>query len=92
MKKVLKKIIAFEKANPLGLDARGIPLVRGWPREDWTVGCTVVCPYDCKKKIHIHGIGLGHRISHCGFDVDSDKGYIILRRSTELEVNEVLKP
>jgi hypothetical protein len=89
MKKVWKKIIAFEKANPLGRDDKGIPLVRAWPREDFPSGCIIVCPYNCKLKIHRHGGCSGHRIAHCGSDVESDNGYTILRRSTELEVNEV---
>jgi len=41
--------------------------------------CFIVCPY-CRK-IHVHGIGVGHRIAHCGDDVPSELrtlGYVIV--------------
>jgi len=89
---MIRKYIAYERAHPLGLGTEGIPLVRGWPRKDFPKGGQlVVCPFECKKGYHLHGIGEGHRISHCHNQPDSDRGYIISRCASPKEIEEALK-
>lgn len=65
----------MQKTEIIGYE-NGIAIVHAIPRRD-AMGLQFYCQY-CRRN-HLHGTGLGHRVSHC-FNRDSPffaRGYIL---------------
>lgn len=70
-KEIKNFLIEQSETIQLGFDEKGYPLIACWKIDNYHY--SFYCRF-CKR-IHNHGLGNGHRVSHCSY---WNKGYVLV--------------